>query len=165
MSRNAPRPIDLDLGTLALFVGNTLAEVSLAELRAQGHPHVRVSHGYVFQHLVERARTIGELAERLGVSQQAASKSVAELEGLGYVEREPDVEDARIHRVKLSKRGWAVIEAGRALRVKIARKLEARLGKARLEATRATLAEILETFDGAMSGAAAVRARRVRAPR
>ena len=39
--------------------------------------------------------TIGALAERLEVTQQAASKSVADLERRGYVERTPDPDDAR----------------------------------------------------------------------
>jgi DNA-binding transcriptional LysR family regulator len=39
--------------------------------------------GVVLQHLVPGPQTIGEPAERLGVSQQAASKSIAVLEALG----------------------------------------------------------------------------------
>ena len=42
---------------------------------------------------------MGELAEALGVTQQAASKSVLELEKLGYVERQPDLVDSRVRRI------------------------------------------------------------------
>jgi DNA-binding MarR family transcriptional regulator len=37
--------------------------------------------------LVEGPKSIGALAEPMGVTQQAVWKTVAELEGLGYVER------------------------------------------------------------------------------
>lgn len=43
------------------------------------------------------------------MTQQAASKSVAELETLGYVERSTDEADARIRRVRLSERGREVV--------------------------------------------------------
>ncbi len=58
----------------------------------------------------------------LDVSQQAASKSIAELVALGYVEDEPQV-DRRTRRVTLSERGLACIEAARAS----ARRQEAQL--------------------------------------
>ena len=48
---------------------------------------LRFADGFVFQHLVAGPVTIGALAERLDVTQQAASKSVADLERRGYVER------------------------------------------------------------------------------
>jgi hypothetical protein len=53
-------------------------------------------------------RTIGSLAERLGVSQQAASKAVADLERRGCVRREADPADGRARRVALTARGDAV---------------------------------------------------------
>ncbi|MEZ4239345.1 MAG: MarR family transcriptional regulator [Myxococcota bacterium] len=70
----------------------------------------------MFQHLVERSPTIGELAERLGVTQQAASKAVAELEGLGYVARAADPADSRVRRVSLTARGWDAVERARGAR-------------------------------------------------
>ena len=48
---------------------------------------VRYSHGFLIQQLVEGPRPVGEIAENLGVTSQAVSKAVRELEALGYVER------------------------------------------------------------------------------
>ncbi|AQZ60756.1 Transcriptional regulator, MarR family [[Actinomadura] parvosata subsp. kistnae] len=153
---------ELDLGTLALFVGSAAAEAVQKELAAHGFDGLRVSHGYVFQHLVEDLpRTIGELARKMEVTQQAASKVVAELEGLGYVERVPDPRDARIRRVRLTGRGHAAVGAARRARAAQEERLVARGGRERLEECRAVLAELLEE----LSGAGAVRRREVRPPR
>ena len=78
------------------------------------HPHVRYAHGFLIQQLVEGPRPVGEIAENLGVTSQAVSKSVRELEALGYVERWSDPADGRVRRVALTDKGRAVLEAGRA---------------------------------------------------
>jgi DNA-binding MarR family transcriptional regulator len=51
-------------------------------------------------------RLAGELVGLLEVTQQAASKSVAELERLGFIE-ETASEDARVRRVCVSSKGMA----------------------------------------------------------
>src|SRR4051794_17063565 len=98
-------PQQLDMGTLALFVGQAAATLVQEQLADQGFGDLRFSHGYVFQHLIDAEPTVGELAAHLAVTQQGASKAVAELEHLGYCERAPDAADARIRRVRLTDRG------------------------------------------------------------
>ncbi len=154
-------PGALDLGHLSLFVGHALAEAVLGEVAAAGHAGLRVSHGYVFQHLIGAARTVGELGERLQVSQQAASKVIAELESLGYVERTADAGDGRVRRVQLTDRGEQAVAAARAARSAIDRRLARRCGADALETTRQTLARVLDE----LGGTDAVRHRRVVAPR
>ena len=93
-----------------------LAEVLNHEserLKAE-HPHVRYAHGFLIQQLVEGPRPVGEIAENLGVTSQAVSKSVRELEALGYVDRWSDPADGRVRRVALTDKGRAVLEASRA---------------------------------------------------
>ena len=116
--------------------------------------------GVVFQHLVPGPRTIGTLAERLGVSQQAASKAVADLERRGYVRRAADPDDGRARIVALTDRGEDAIAAGRRHRAAVERELAEQLGAERVEAARQTLVDALE----ALGGSAAVRGRRVRPP-
>ena len=122
-----------------------------------GFGDVRASHGFLFQHLVPGPLPVGELARRMGVSQQAASKSAAELETLGYLERTPDPGDARVRRLGLSARGRAAIVAGRAAREAVSGELAAALGAERVAVLRATLIDALE----AAGGIEAVRGRRV----
>jgi DNA-binding MarR family transcriptional regulator len=106
----------IDLATLAYLAGSSANDAILARLHEIGHEGVRVSHGYVIQHLIEGAPTVSELGELLGVTQQAASKQLLELERLGYVVREPDAADSRIRRAVLTSRGRQLVEDSRRLR-------------------------------------------------
>ena len=153
--------MDLDLSLASLFAGWALADEVQRRLAADGHGDLRFADGFVFQHLVAGPLPIGALAERLGVTQQAASKSVADLERRGYVARTPDPADARARLVALTDRGRAAIEGGRRHRAEIADELAQRFGPRRVEAARRVLTETI----AALGGDPAVRGRRVRAPR
>jgi DNA-binding MarR family transcriptional regulator len=153
-------PAGADFTLAALFAGWALADEVQRRIAADGMADLRFADGFVFQHLVPGAQTIGTLAERLEVSQQAASKAVADLERRGYVQREADPADGRARRVALTARGRAAIDAGRRHRAAVEAELAERLGRRRVEAARRTLVDALE----ALGGGAAVRGRRVRPP-
>jgi DNA-binding MarR family transcriptional regulator len=152
--------VEADLSLASLFAGWAMADEIQRRLAAAGFDDVRFNDGVVNQHLVAGPLTIGALAERLGVSQQAASKSVADLERRGYVERAPDPDDARARRVGLTGRGWAVIAAAREQRAALGAELAERLGERRIESARRLLLDVVAD----LGGAAAVRGRRVRPP-
>lgn len=147
-------PSTFDLATLASLASSAANDHLLKQLHAAGFAGIRTSHGYVIQLLVDEAPTVGELAERLGVSQQAASKSVTELEGLGILERKPDARDSRARRVALTPRGRELLEASRSLRAS----LEAELPAADLPAAKQALVALL-TRSGGLEAAASRRAR------
>jgi DNA-binding MarR family transcriptional regulator len=94
------------------------------------------------------------------VTQQAASKTVAELEQLGYVE-ETTSEDARVRRVQLSARGRASVEKSRSLRAELEERFKRDHGRRAVDEARKLLAGVLAS----LGGAEAVRSRRVRSPR
>ena len=149
----------LDLGYLAQFVGQRINDRVLERLDAEGLGDLRISHGYVFQHLLEGPRTITDLAARLGVSQQAASKTVAELIALGYLASAP-APDRRARSIALSKRGRTAVSVARKARARLEQRLSAKHGAALAQA-RELLATVLED----LGGASAVRTRSVREPR
>ena len=80
-------PARADLSLAALFAGWAMADEVQRRIAADGMDDLRFADGVVFQHLVPGPLAIGALGERMGVSQQAASKAVADLERRGYVER------------------------------------------------------------------------------
>jgi DNA-binding MarR family transcriptional regulator len=91
---------------LRLLLGfRALIDALHAELAREGHPDVRPLHGFVFQAIGPGGVTAAELGRRLGVSKQAAGKTVDALERLGYVARAPDPADARRKRIELTARG------------------------------------------------------------
>jgi DNA-binding MarR family transcriptional regulator len=68
-------------------------------LAAQGHPDMRPMHGFVFQAIMRTSgpygATAADLGRALGVSKQAAGKTIESLERLGYLRRGHDPADAR----------------------------------------------------------------------
>ncbi len=89
-----------------LFGGfRTLIDRLHAELARRGHPDVRPSYGFAMQAIGVRGATASEIGRRLGVSKQAAGKTVERLEALGYAERADDPDDARRKIVRLTAHG------------------------------------------------------------
>ncbi|MFU8872216.1 MarR family winged helix-turn-helix transcriptional regulator [Micromonospora sp. SL4-19] len=91
---------------LLLLAGfRTLIDDLHAELAHQGHPELRPVHGFVLQAVGVAGTTAGELGQRLGVSKQAAGKTVDRLVAVGYLERADDPTDARRKLIRLTERG------------------------------------------------------------
>jgi DNA-binding MarR family transcriptional regulator len=91
---------------LRLFLGfRVIIDELHEELARQGHPDLRPMHGFVFQAIGTHGTTAAELGRRLGISKQAAGKTIDSLERLGYVVRTPDAGDARQRVVRLTDRG------------------------------------------------------------
>jgi DNA-binding MarR family transcriptional regulator len=154
-------PAEADLSLASLFTGWALADEIQRRLAADGFEDARFADGVVFQHLVSGPVTISTLAERLGVTQQAASKSVVDLEKRGYLRREPDPADARARQVVLTARGDAVIAAARKHRSALDAELRQALGDHQVEAARRLLVDVISR----LGASPALRARAVRPPR
>jgi DNA-binding MarR family transcriptional regulator len=99
-------PPGFELPLLLLHGFRVLIDELHAELARQGHPDMRPMHGFVFQAIGPGGTTAAQLARRLGVSKQAAGKTIDHLERLGYVERGPDPADARRKVVRLTGRAF-----------------------------------------------------------
>jgi len=152
--------MDVDLSIASLVAGWAMADEIQQRLAADGLADLRFADGFVVQHLVEGPVTIGALAERLGVTQQAASKSVADLERRGYVERTADPDDARARLVALTARGDAAIDGARRHRAALTSELAERLGPRRAESARRLLLDVVDV----LGAEPALRRRRVRPP-
>ena len=145
-------PTTIDLPTLVSLAGTTANAHLLDQLHEAGFDGIRISHGYVIQYLVEGEPTIGELADRLGITQQAVSKTVAELESLGYVSRRVDAGDSRVRRVTLSDRGHAMLAQSRADRLTLEHAVDGDIGEAKRVLVR--LLEVTGSLDAIASRSA-----------
>jgi DNA-binding MarR family transcriptional regulator len=150
----------LDLGLSAMFAGQALADAVRSRLERRGFTGLRLSHGFLVQRLVEDEQSIAALAAALGVTQQAVSKTVAELERLGYVRRRADPRDRRVRLVALTDRGRQAVDAAREERAAVEAELRERLGPRRVAAATRVMREVLDLH----GATAAVRTRRVRPP-
>lgn len=79
------------------------------ELARRGHPDVRPGHGFALQAIAPAPVTGSELAGRLGVTKQAAGRTLDLLVERGYVERTEDPADARRRLVVLTPTGREVL--------------------------------------------------------
>lgn len=75
-----------------------------AELARRGHPDLKPMYGFACQ-AIGSGVTAVELGRKMGVSKQAAGKTIDQLKKLGYVERAIDPGDARRKIVRLTPRG------------------------------------------------------------
>lgn len=151
-------PLSLDLATLSWLAGSAANELLLRTIQKGGHPHLRISHGYVFQMLISGPKTVGALAELLGVTQQAASKVVAELSGYGYLTSVVCEDDRRVRQVALSELGQEAVESARSARSELEARLLSSLDADTIAKARRALVCLLD----AAGGLEATRRRRVR---
>ncbi|HWG65001.1 MAG TPA: MarR family winged helix-turn-helix transcriptional regulator, partial [Streptosporangiaceae bacterium] len=102
----------------------------------------RPMHGFVFQAIGPDGTSAAELGRRLGVSKQAAGKTIEALEQLGYVERGPDARDARRKTVRLTARGADCLVRSARIFDELRAAWAATLGAERLRALEADLRRV-----------------------
>lgn len=104
------------------------------ELARHGHPDVRPMHGFVFQAVGPYGTTAADLGRTLGVSKQAAGKTLTNLEQLGYVSIGQDPHDARRKLVQLTPRGVECLVLSARAFENVRARWSAELGTERLRA-------------------------------
>ncbi len=119
---------------MLLLAGFTAMVVEVvAELEQRGHRGVTASHEFALQAVDGGARNASELARSLGVSRQAAAKSIAALEALGYIERQTDAVDGRRKLLIVTPRGRDMVRIGAALFDNVRDRWSAQIGEEKLE--------------------------------
>ncbi|RSM49421.1 MarR family transcriptional regulator [Actinoplanes sp. ATCC 53533] len=127
---------------LLLSAARALVDGVDAGVRARGFADLRPAHGFAFVRLAGDGATVGQLAEHLDVTKQAASQMVEELVTKGYVERRPHPDDARARLVVLTPKGWACTRAADEAATELLRPWATTLGPQRLAALRADLSRL-----------------------
>jgi DNA-binding MarR family transcriptional regulator len=112
------------------------------ELAQRGHPGARPIHGFALQAIGAEGASVSELGRRLGVSKQAAAKTAAGLERLGYVNRERDLSDGRAVKLRRSSRGEQLLALSAEIFEALHAAWSADLGTDRMQALEADLERI-----------------------
>jgi|SRR4051794_18029375 DNA-binding MarR family transcriptional regulator len=132
-----------ELALLLLAGFDAMVDEVVAELARRGHPGVRASHEFALRAIDEGADTASALGRRLGLSKQAAAKTIATLQDMGYVERTQDPTDARRKRITVTPRGHAMVSTGAALFDDVRERWAAQIGVRALAQLEARLAELV----------------------
>lgn len=104
---NAETPLLLLLG----LAERHLTEALQQHLVAAGFTDHRVVHHRVMAHVTHEGIRLTELADRAGMTKQAMSELVVELERLGYLHRSPDPSDGRAKLIGFTDKGRAAVKA------------------------------------------------------
>lgn len=121
-------------------------------LAEQGHPDLRPAYGFALQAIGTDGATTSELGRRLGVSKQAATKTVGKLADLGYVDRAPDPDDARAVLVTITERGAESLQAAAGIFEDLRREWVRELGRDRVRALEDDLTTMVSRGDGVRIG-------------
>jgi DNA-binding MarR family transcriptional regulator len=134
---------------LLLFGGfRSIIDELHAELARRGHPDLRPAHGFALQAIGLQGATATEAGRRLGISKQAAGKTIDRLEELGYVHKSGDDQDRRRKLVRITPRGLAALSESAMIFDDIRARWAGALSPGRLSALEADLRTMVpgETF-------------------
>ena len=96
-------------------------------------PALRASHTALFPHLTSEGVRGADLAKKLGVTKQAVSQLVAELEYWGVVEQVEDPKDGRAKLVRFTPKGEQGLLQGLAVLRELETELGDKIGKRRMQ--------------------------------
>ena len=125
---------------LLLFGGfRSIIDELHAELARRGHPDLRPAHGFALQAIGVHGATATEAGRRLGISKQAAGKTIERLEELGYMQKAGDDRDRRRKLVRITPRGRDALALSAMIFDDIRSRWAAVLGPGQLSALEADL--------------------------
>jgi len=129
---------------LIVLAERHLAEALQARLLSAGFEDHRLVHHNVMAHVTYEGIRLTDLAERAGITKQAMSELVIDLERLGYLQRTADPQDGRAKLINFTDKGVAAVKAATGA----FEEMNAILGDKAARALRRGLLTILETnFD------------------
>ncbi|WP_029138863.1 MarR family winged helix-turn-helix transcriptional regulator [Nakamurella lactea] len=132
-----------ELPILLLAGFRSLIDDLHAELARQGHPEARPVHGFALQAVAAGASTAAELGRAMGVSKQAAGKTIERLESIGYLSRTADDADARRRTAVLTDAGWDMLRRSAEVFDDLRSRWQRQLGGTRLPELERSLREVV----------------------
>lgn len=107
-----------------------------------GFAGFRATHAALLHHVSTEGTRSGDIAAALGVSKQAVSQLVSELEEMKVVERVPDPTDGRAKLVRFTPRGREGALQGLVVMAEMEREISAALGAGEVTAFRDALTRV-----------------------
>ena len=134
----------------AMALRSTIDELH-ERLGRRGWPDMRPMFGFALLAVSEGDATVVSLAGLLGMTKQAASKLVASMEDVGYVQRTAHAADGRAKAVTLTPRGAELLATVEEVYAEIEAEWAEVLGAGRVASLRHDLLHVLRaTHDGTL---------------
>ena len=133
-------PTDLAMPFLLMSAFRGLVDAVHEGLAAAGYPDVRATHGFAMQAIGSGCTSV-ELGQRLGVTKQAAARTAASLEELGFITREHSLTDGRERLLAPTQRGQEMLSLSASIFTQQVQQWRARVGDDNVDATLATLSQ------------------------
>jgi DNA-binding MarR family transcriptional regulator len=129
-----------ELPLLLLAGFQTIVDETHRRLAEQGHGELRAAHGFAMQ-AVGRGATVSDVGRTLGITKQAAAKTVDRLVRLGYLKFAADPADARRKIASPTDLGLDMLNRSAVIFEELATEWAASIGRSRLERLEDDLAD------------------------
>ena len=120
----------------------------LERLHEHGFSDLDPAHLVLLQYPGPQGLRPSDLAAQLRMSKQSVNYLLGELERRGYLERQPDPDDLRSKRIRLTDRGRALIPVIRGAVAEIEEEWSGRLGRKRFDQLRGLLVDLNRQIQG-----------------
>jgi DNA-binding MarR family transcriptional regulator len=143
---------------LLLKAARLLDEVAVARVKAEARtrglklPALRPAHTKLFPHIDFAGTRLVTIAERLGVTKQAVSQWIGELEEMRVIGLMPDPQDARAKLVRFTPRGLDAIHHGLGVLAGVEADLAKRVGPNTMDALARALREVTPVLEALSAG-------------
>jgi DNA-binding MarR family transcriptional regulator len=131
------------IGLLLRLVYQHYAQDIDTALHEAGFEDLRAAHANVFPFVPPQGISVSDLAELARVRKQTMAQAVAQLERLGYVERQPNPRDGRSRLVFLTERGASVKPVTHGAAALVEERWARLVGSGELEELRSSLLRLL----------------------
>lgn len=132
------------IGRLLLQAQRAFNARALQKLRERGYSDLGNAHAAVLPHIAIDGTRSTVLAERAGMTKQAAGQIVSDLERQGFVTRRPDPADGRAMLVCFTPAGQTYSQDAYAIKLELEAEYRELLGEEHLEELRTTLDKLVQ---------------------
>jgi DNA-binding MarR family transcriptional regulator len=138
---------DQSLYRLLLRSARMETTTTLERIHARGFDDLTITDTNLMANLDTTGASITALAQRAGITRQAAGQQVTSLETRGYLQRRPDPNDARAAIIVQTDRGLALLEAAFDIVEALESDYATLLGATEFDELKRLLTSLLDTFD------------------
>ncbi|WP_042274572.1 MarR family winged helix-turn-helix transcriptional regulator [[Clostridium] dakarense] len=134
---------ELDLTSLLSLSFSTLIDELNDRMSELGFEDIRPAHGFLFTCITPNGATGIEIAEYLGITKQAVSKMVDDLEKRGYVMRQTHPTDKRGKIIVLTEQGRLIMKAKEEILAEIEKRWMENIGTERMQMLKEDLTKLV----------------------